>query len=213
VLALPKGVLAMKIPTLGIILGLFGALFIGDVRAHDKGQFDHDTDPAVREWYQSLMQPDHPWASCCGEADAYWCDKINVRAGKTYCTITDDRDDAPLKRPHVDVGTEIEIPNHKLKWDSGNLSGHSVVFLSRSLSVYLLRSKWRRVMMTAWNDPHLSWRAKLIIGTVSCLFVAVSFIALGWFIGTAIETVGQYQEDRDRCMKQAVNGYEMERCR
>jgi hypothetical protein len=31
---------------------------------------------------QTLMQPDNPTASCCGESDAYWCDKINVRAGK-----------------------------------------------------------------------------------------------------------------------------------
>lgn len=126
----------MKIPALGILLGILAALFIGNVRAHDKGQFDHDTDPSIREWYQTLMQPDNPTMSCCGVADVYWCDKINVRAGKTFCTITDDRDDAPLKRPHVDVGTEIEIPNHKLKWDRGNPTGHHIVFLSPTLFVF-----------------------------------------------------------------------------
>jgi hypothetical protein len=56
--------------------------------------------------------------------------------GKTYCTITDDRDEAPLKRLHVEVGTEIEIPNHKLTWRDGNPSGHSVVFLSRGGHVF-----------------------------------------------------------------------------
>jgi len=27
-------------------------------------------DPSIRQWYQALMQPDVPNASCCGEADA-----------------------------------------------------------------------------------------------------------------------------------------------
>lgn len=82
------------------------------------------------------MQPDNPNASCCGEADAYWCDRINVREKKTYCTITDTREDAPRHRPHVDIGTEIEIPDYKLKWDRGNPTGHAIVFLSRSQYVY-----------------------------------------------------------------------------
>jgi hypothetical protein len=85
--------------------------------------------------YQSLMQPDIPNASYCGEADAYWADEIHVRDGKTYAT-TDDRPDEPRHRPHVDVGTEIEIPNNKLKWDKSNPTGHGVVFLSRAGYVY-----------------------------------------------------------------------------
>lgn len=110
-------------------------LFIGNVRAHDSGQWTN-SDPAIRHWYQGLMQPDNPTASCCGEADAYWADDVHVRDGKTYATITDDRDDAPLGRPHVDNGTEIEIPNHKLKYDRGNPTGHGVVFLSRGGFVF-----------------------------------------------------------------------------
>jgi hypothetical protein len=77
------------------------------------------------------MQPDVPNASCCGEADAYWADEIHVRDGKSYATITDDRPDEPLGRPHLKNGTEIEIPNHKLKWDRSNPTGHGIVFLSR----------------------------------------------------------------------------------
>ena len=111
-------------------------MFIGSqARAHDDGQWTN-SDPAIREWFQGLMQPDAPNASCCGEADAYWADEIHVRDGKTYATITDDRPDAPLRRQHVDVGTEIEIPNHKLKWDRANPTGHGVVFLSRSGYVF-----------------------------------------------------------------------------
>ena len=92
--------------------------------------FAHDMDHEHDGWYKTLMMPDYPQSPCCGYADAYWCDSINVRDGATYCTITDDQDDVPLGRPHVPIGTEIIIPNHKLKWDRGNPTGHAIVFLS-----------------------------------------------------------------------------------
>jgi hypothetical protein len=94
-----------------LCLGIFGCLS-GVVKARDLGQWDAG-DPAIREWYQALMQPDVPTASCCGEADAYWADEVHVRDGKTYVIITDDRPDEPRGRPHVDIGTEIEVPNNK----------------------------------------------------------------------------------------------------
>lgn len=103
--------------------------------ARDSGQWE-TTDPAVREWYRSLKQPDHPWVSCCGEADAYWCDDIHIKDGKTFCRITDDRPDGPLGRPHRDLGQEFEIPPEKLKWDSGNPVGHAIIFLSVGDAVY-----------------------------------------------------------------------------
>ena len=90
--------------------------------AHDE---DHNNDA----WYGSLMQPDNPSVSCCGLADAYWADEVFVRDGKTYVRITDDRADAPLGRPHIPVGTEVYVPNHKLKWDAGNPTGHAVIFM------------------------------------------------------------------------------------
>ena len=91
--------------------------------------------PGLDAWYGSLMQPDAPLTSCCGLSDAYWCDDYYARDGKAYCKITDDRPDGPLKRPHVPMGTEIEIPPHKLKFEQngnpvGNPTGHAVVFLS-----------------------------------------------------------------------------------
>lgn len=103
--------------------------------ARDLGQWQN-ADPATVEWYKSLMQPDVPTASCCGEADAYWADEIHVRDGRTYAKITDDRPDEPRGRPHVDIGTEFLIPDNKLKWDSGNPTGHSVIFLSRAGYVF-----------------------------------------------------------------------------
>ncbi len=102
--------------------------------ARDLGQWEKAA-PEIRQWYQGLMQPDVPTVSCCGEADAYWADEVHVRDGKTFATITDDRSDEPLGRQHIDVGTEIEIPNHKLKWDRANPTGHGIVFLTRSLYV------------------------------------------------------------------------------
>lgn len=104
-------------------------------RARDLGQWEN-SDPALKAWYEGLMQPDNPTASCCGEADAYWADEIHFRDGRTFAVITDDRPDEPRGRPHVDVGTEVEVPNNKLKWDRSNPTGHGVVFLSRGGYVF-----------------------------------------------------------------------------
>jgi hypothetical protein len=120
----------LKITFRGLMLGVVAALVMGSAKAHDP---DHHEQT---EWYQSLMRPDVPTSSCCGEADAYWADEIHVRNGKTYAKITDDRPDEPRHRPHIDVGTEIEIPNNKLKWDKSNPTGHGVVFLSRTGYVF-----------------------------------------------------------------------------
>ncbi len=81
-----------------LFLSIFGC-FIAGVNARDLGQWEA-VDPAIREWYQALMQPDVPTAS------------------------------------HVEIGTEIEIPNHKLKWDRANPTGHGIVFLSRNGYVF-----------------------------------------------------------------------------
>lgn len=93
--------------------------------------FAHDhAHPSQDAWYQELKQPDNPTMSCCGEADAYYADEMKYRGGKVYAVITDERADEPLKRPHIPSGTEIEVPNNKLKWDRGNPTGHGVIFLS-----------------------------------------------------------------------------------
>ena len=114
---------------------LIGALWVDHAWPHDDGQWGN-SDPAIREWYRGLMRPDVPTSPCCGEADSYWADKINVRNGKTYVTVTDERPDAPLGRPHIPNGTEVEVPTEKLKWDRGNPTGHGILFMSRSGYVY-----------------------------------------------------------------------------
>jgi hypothetical protein len=117
------------------VIFVFGFETLRDARARDLGQWQN-SDPDLRAWYQGLMQPDVPNASCCGEADAYWADEVHVRGGKTFATITDDRPDEPRGRPHIENGTEIEIPDNKLKWDRSNPTGHGVVFLSRAGYVF-----------------------------------------------------------------------------
>jgi hypothetical protein len=97
--------------------------------ARDLGQWQN-VDPEIHKWYQELMRPDAPSSSCCTEADAYWADEVHVRDGKTYAVITDDRPDEPLRRPHIENGTEIEIPPEKLKYDKSNPTGHNILFVS-----------------------------------------------------------------------------------
>jgi hypothetical protein len=117
------------------VLAVGSMVLTATARSRDLGQWEN-TDPNIRAWYQALKMPDAPTASCCGEADAYWCDDIHVRNGRTFCTITDDRDNIKLRRTPVPVGTEIQVPDNKLTWKDGNPTGHSIVFLSTAGLVY-----------------------------------------------------------------------------
>lgn len=117
------------------IAALICALSSTPIIARDLGQWEN-ADPAIAAWYSSLRQPDNPTISCCGQADAYWADKVEIDGDKVFAIITDDRPDEPLGRPHVPIGTRIEVPRHKLKFDAGNPTGHVVIFLSRNLDVY-----------------------------------------------------------------------------
>jgi hypothetical protein len=92
------------------------------------------TAPEVRAWYRELMQPDNPNVSCCGEADAYWADSFEVLDGKYVAIITDTRD-VP-DRPTIPPGTRVVVPNHKLKFDRGNPTGHGVIFMNTNATVY-----------------------------------------------------------------------------
>ena len=123
--------------TLGCVMGV--------ASARDAGQWE-TTDPTVREWYQALMQPDNPNASCCGEADAYWADEIHVKNGRTYAVITDDQPDEPRRRPHIDIGTEFEIPNNKLKWDKSESDRTRDSVFGAFRECLLLRPTWRHVI-------------------------------------------------------------------
>ena len=69
-----------------LVLGTAFGCLMSVADARDYGQWE-SVNPVIREWYQSLMQPDNPAASCCGEADAYWADAFEVD-GDQYVAIT-----------------------------------------------------------------------------------------------------------------------------
>ena len=83
-------------------------------------------DPERTAWFGRQMMPDNPSISCCGEADAYYADGVEVVDGVVYAIVTDDRPDEPLGRPHVDVGTRTDP----------NPTGHTILFLGRDGQVY-----------------------------------------------------------------------------
>jgi hypothetical protein len=96
--------------------------------ARDNGQWG-DKPAFVRQWFQSLMQPDNPQISCCGEADAYEADTFEVDGDHYVAIITDGKG---VLAP----GTRIEVPNQKMKWDQGNPTGHGIVFIGTKGQVY-----------------------------------------------------------------------------
>src|SRR5258708_13619151 len=95
----------LKITFTRLMVGAIAALVIGGTKAHDPDHTDQN------EWYQSLMQPDVPTSSCCGEADAHWADEIHVPDRKTYAITTAHRPDDPRGRPPVAVGTPVPTPS------------------------------------------------------------------------------------------------------
>src|SRR5262249_41705349 len=118
---------------LGIIIAL--VLLASPAAARDFGQWENQS-PQVRTWFQKLMQPDVPTMSCCGEADAYWADSFEVDEDRYVAIITDERPDGPLGRPHRELGEKIVVPNHKIKWDDGNPTGHGIIFIGTGGQVF-----------------------------------------------------------------------------
>lgn len=118
------------------LIVIAGIVASQNVNARDLGQWK-DSDAYIGEWFRALKQPDNKFMSCCGEADAYWADKVETGPnGELIAVITDDRTDEPLNRHHVPVGTRIVVPQHKIKYDQGNPTGHIVIFLSTSDEVW-----------------------------------------------------------------------------
>jgi hypothetical protein len=85
---------------------------------------------SIRQWFQSLMQPDNPSMSCCGEADAYEADNFEEDASGNYVAIITDG------KGVIPNGTHITIPDAKIKWDKGNPTGHGFVFIGSQGQIY-----------------------------------------------------------------------------
>jgi hypothetical protein len=123
-----------------ILISTVGAavfvLSICKAPARDLGQWD-GVDPLHRQWFNGLKQPDVPYLSCCGEADGYWADSYEVKGDQYVAIITDTRDDTKLGRAqHIEAGTRVAVPNNKIKWGSGNPTGHGIIFIGLGGDVF-----------------------------------------------------------------------------
>jgi hypothetical protein len=96
--------------------------------ARENGQWA-DSPSNIRQWFQSLMQPDNPAVSCCGEADAFEADTFEVEGDHYVAVITDGKGVIPN-------GTRFPVPNEKLKWDAGNPTGHGIIFIGTTGQIY-----------------------------------------------------------------------------
>ena len=122
-----------------LILTVWAAVLVLSIckaPACDLGQWD-GVDALHRQWFNGLMQPDRPNLSCCGEADGYWADSYEVNGNQYVAIITDTRDDKPLGRvQHIEAGTRVAVPNSKIKWGSGNPTGHGIIFIGLGGDVF-----------------------------------------------------------------------------
>jgi hypothetical protein len=121
-----------------LICTFWAAVFVLSIckaPARDLGQWE-GVHQGQRKWFNGLMQPDHPNRRCCGLADAYWADSYEVKDNQYIAIITDERDDEPLNRPHIENGRRFVVPNSKIKWDSGHPTGHGIIFIGVGLEVY-----------------------------------------------------------------------------
>lgn len=97
-------------------------------------KFWGDYPPEVHEWFPTVMQPDNPATSCCGEADAF---EGKVVGDGPYDTIAVQIDDGKYAIPD---GTVVYAPKAKIQTKFGNPTGKLIVFISTSdhHSVYCL---------------------------------------------------------------------------
>ena len=112
--------------TSAIVMSIAGGVVIAHAR--DNGQWATSS-VQIQHWFQSLMQPDNPSVSCCGEADAFEADTFEVEGDHFVAIITDGRG-------AIATGTRVQVPNQKMKWDQGNPTGHGIIFMGTNRQIY-----------------------------------------------------------------------------
>lgn len=120
-------------------LAILLAIIAGPVFAADYAA------PDLQSYYASLMMPDQPHRSCCGEADAWFADKTETdpATGELIAVITDTRPDTRtlpdgriVNRIHIPVGTRFVVPASKIrKKPTANPTGHTVIFIGAQMNV------------------------------------------------------------------------------
>ena len=67
--------------------------------------------------------------SCESESAKHFSAR-EVKGDQYVAIITDTRDDIKLGRAqHIEAGTRVTVPNHKIKWDRSNPTGHGIIFI------------------------------------------------------------------------------------
>ena len=96
--------------------------------ARDNGQWA-GSPAAISQWFQSLMQPDNPYLSCCGKADAFEADTFEIEGDHYIAVVTDGKG-------VIAPGTRIPVPNEKMELDAGNPTGHGIIFIGSQGQIY-----------------------------------------------------------------------------
>ena len=60
--------------------------------------------------------------------------------------------------------------------------------------------------------PEGHWVLQAIGWIVAALVTVAGALAVIAVLGMTVESVGKYQEDKERCLKQSSNAYEAQRC-
>ncbi|MPZ19518.1 MAG: hypothetical protein GEV06_16600 [Luteitalea sp.] len=132
----------------GIIAATALALVVLIAVASELAAQERQGIPDISLYYESLRQPDNPYASCCGEGDAYYADKVEqctVLDGPDCALVAIVTDERPntvvlphrtITRAHIPAGTRIPIPRNKLRrMPSENPTDHNVVFVGGGMFV------------------------------------------------------------------------------
>lgn len=113
---------------------LIAALMCAPALARDNGQWG-DSPPEIRAWFQSVMQPNNPYVSCCGEADAFEVELEGDNPdGSIDTRIVDGKGMVP-------DGTEVDVPRSRLQAKYGNPLDKYILFLGTGGQVYCLIPK------------------------------------------------------------------------
>ena len=127
--AILRGILLLMLDAVvGLVILLAFLFAVAQVLARPSAQWAGEPE-SIRQWFQSLMQPDNPTMSCCGEADAFEADTFEIDGDHYVAVITDGKGVLP-------PGTRIPVPNEKMKWDRGNPTGHGIIFIGSSGQIY-----------------------------------------------------------------------------
>jgi hypothetical protein len=104
-------------------VALSAVVLASPAMARDDGQWSGQS-AEIRLWFQSVMQPEHPHISCCGEGDAF------------EVTLDGDNPDGSIAvvivngRGMIPDGTPLDVPRSKLQPKFGNPLDHYILFIA-----------------------------------------------------------------------------------